>query len=226
MITILIPFYNGIEYLPAAINSIVSQTFQDWKLLIGINGHGDTNGDMVTKVKELCNDSRVSIIVQPTSINNKSKSLNNLITYVTTEWIALLDADDIWLPTKLEKQVQVLQQTDYEVIGTQCEYFGERSGSPTLPYGLIPRGFTLQFNPIINSSVLFKTKYAHWNELLSTEGYEDYELWLQLDLASVKMFNISEVLVRHRLYAQSFFNTKTADTTSLKQKYLVLFNTK
>ena len=225
MITILIPLYNGIEYLPEAIQSILSQTYTSWKLLIGINGHGDTGGDIAIKVNELVgSDSRIKVIIQSSEINNKSKSLNNLIKYVDTEWVALLDADDIWLPTKLEKQVETIQSSQFEVIGTQCEYFGTLTGSPNIPYGPISRGFTLHLNPIINSSVVFKTKYAYWNELLSKEGYEDYELWLQLDFAEVQMYNISEVLVKHRIYPQSSFNTKTSDITPLKTKYQKIFS--
>jgi len=224
MITILIPLYNGIEYLPEALNSIISQTYTDWVVLIGINGHGPTGGDVAVKAKEIAKDPRIIVIIQPPEINNKSKSLNHMAKMVTTEWVALLDADDIWLPNKLERQIDIINKTDCEVIGTQCEYFGQRSGSPSLPLGLIPRRSTLNYNPIINSSVLFKTKYASWDELLASEGYEDYDLWLQLDLQHVKMYNIPEILVKHRLYQESFFNTKTADTTLLKQKYLKLFN--
>lgn len=226
MITILIPLYNGIEYLPDALNSIISQTYTDWLVLIGINGHGDKSEDIVNKIKEIsiAKDPRIIVIVQPPEINNKSKSLNHLNKMVTTEWVALLDADDIWLPTKLERQIEVINKTDCEVIGTHCEYFGERSGSPSLPLGLIPRGSTLNYNPIINSSVLLKTKYGRWDELLATEGYEDYDLWLKLDVSRVKMYNVPEILVKHRLYKESFFNTKTADTALLKQKYIRLFN--
>ena len=224
MITILIPLYNGIEYLPDALNSIISQTYNKWIVLIGINGHGDKSEHIVNKVKEITEDSRVIVIIQPPEINNKPKSLNDLMKMVTTEWIALLDADDIWLPKKLESQIEIINKTDCEVIGTHCEYFGDRTGSPSLPCGIIPRGSTLNYNPIINSSVLFKTEYGRWDELLAREGYEDYDLWLQLDIHHVKMYNIPEILVKHRLYKESFFNTRTADTTLLKQKYSRLFN--
>jgi glycosyltransferase involved in cell wall biosynthesis len=224
-ITVLIPLYNGIEYLPEAIHSVIGQSHSDWRILIGINGHGVASPAIAEQVQKISHDPRIQIIIQPPEINNKSKSLNHLITLVKTEWVALLDADDAWLPKKLEAQLLALAENPQcEVIGTRCEYFGNLSGSPQLPLGLIPRKATLDYNPIINSSVLFKTKYARWNELLSTEGYEDYELWLTLDLQGVKMYNVPHILVRHRIHPESFFNTRTGDTTLLKARFRELFN--
>jgi len=223
MITILIPLYNGIEYLPETINSVISQTYTDWRMLIGINGHGDNGGEVALQVKELVkSEPRIQVIIQPVDINNKPKSLNNLVSFVKTEWVAILDADDLWLPTKLEEQISIICSCDYEIIGTQCEYFGNREGTPAIPLGSIPRGFTLYVNPIINSSVVFKTKYAQWDEFLNI--YEDYDLWMKLDYNNVSMFNISKILVKHRIHDTSFFNTKTGSIDKLKEKYIKLFN--
>jgi glycosyltransferase involved in cell wall biosynthesis len=109
MITILIPLYNGIEYLPETINSVISQTYTDWRMLIGINGHGDNGGEVALQVEQLVkSEPRIQVIIQPVDINNKPKSLNNLVSFVKTEWVAILDADDLWLPTKLEEQISII----------------------------------------------------------------------------------------------------------------------
>jgi glycosyltransferase involved in cell wall biosynthesis len=222
MFTVIIPLYNGIEYLSEAVNSVISQSFQDWSMLIGINGHGDNSSNIANKVTEIIgSDTRIKVIIQPPHINNKSMSQNNLMTYVTTEWVALLDADDIWLPGKLQKQVDIINTTTYEVIGTQCEYFGNRRGSPRLPLGTLNRKCTLVCNPLINSSVVLKSKYAKWDE--SRNIHIDYELWLNLDLQAVKMYNISTILVRHRLHNASFFNTQKVNPNILKDKFVKLF---
>lgn len=228
MIFVLIPLYNGIEYLPEAIHSVLQQTYTNWKILVGINGHGDNSHHVANQVRAISNDTRIEIIIQPPEINNKSKSLNHLVGLLALlgpgPWVALLDADDAWLPRKLEAQVAAASENPQcEVIGTHCAYFGSLSGSPRIPLGLIPRKATLEVNPIINSSVLLKTKYARWNELLFKEGYEDYELWLTLDFQGVRMFNVPEILVRHRIHPTSFFNTNTGDTTALKKRFKALY---
>jgi hypothetical protein len=146
-------------------------------------------------------------------------SLNDLVRRTTTEWVCVLDADDKWAPTKLAAQDLARRITDAEVIGTGCVYFGEREGSPTIPYGPLTRGATLAFNPIINSSVMVKTKYAYWNETPGIQGIEDYDMWLRLDHTGVKMYNINSPLTFHRLHRASSFNTKTYDVPGLQARY-------
>ena len=148
-------------------------------------------------------------------------SLNDLVRRTETEWVCILDADDTWEPTKLEKQHHVRTIIPLlGVIGTGCNYFGESSSSPNIPYGLLHRGCTLNFNPIINSSVLFKKEYAYWDETMS--AIEDYDVWLRLDHAGVHMYNINERLTNHRVHITSFFNTKIHDVPGLIARYRVL----
>ena len=190
-----------------ALISVINQTYEDWIVLIGINGHGETGGEVAIKANEISKldkKGRIIIIVQNSSIDNKPKCLNDLVEkHVKSEWVAILDADDVWLSNKLVSQIEVLNKEcmDCEVIGTGCDYFGEdkdknkwqREG-PREP-GLIPFKTTLSHNPIINSSVMFKSKYAHWKDVFAIE---DYDLWLALDYKMVKMFNVRASLVKHR----------------------------
>jgi glycosyltransferase involved in cell wall biosynthesis len=105
-IGILIPLYNGIEFLEECLQSVSAQTYHEWEAWIGINGHGDDGGAIAQKVKELASyDSRIHVIIQDSSISGKVQSLNHLMTIVSPsiEWIAILDCDDKWTPIKLEK---------------------------------------------------------------------------------------------------------------------------
>jgi glycosyltransferase involved in cell wall biosynthesis len=232
MIHIIIPLYNGIEFLEETLRSVVAQTYTHWKATIGINGHGATGGDVYIQAAGIVtaiSDSRISIFVQPSHIDNKSKSLNDLVRRLDAtdaDWICLLDADDLWLPTKLEEQVKLLEtQHDAEVIGTTCTYFGERSGAPSLPAGALPQGVTLRVNPIINSSVMFRKKYAHWDESNTVYAIEDYDLWLRLDAAHVRFFNIDQALVKHRIHKTSAFNSKHVDPAALVARHAAAIQT-
>jgi glycosyltransferase involved in cell wall biosynthesis len=221
-ITILTALYNGVEFLEETVRSVIAQKDMDWKMYIGVNGHGETGGEVAEKAHKIAafdNDRRIHVFVQPPEINNKSKSLNDLVKRTTTDWVCVLDADDIWLPEKLSEQRIIALATDFEVIGTGCIYFGEKSGSPPIPYGGLNRGCSLNYNPIINSSVLFKKKYAYWSEEPYIQGIEDYDMWLRLDYIGVKMFNIDKRLVLHRIHSSSSFNTKQHDVSGLVAKY-------
>ena len=224
-VTILTALYNGVEFLEETVRSVLAQTYTDWLMYIGVNGHGETGGDVAMKAREIAAldlSGRIQVFVQPPPICNKSMSLNDLVRRTTTEWVCVLDADDKWGPTKLAAQDIARRVTDAEIIGTGCVYFGERSGSPNIPYGLLPRGSTLSFNPIINSSVMMKAKYAYWDEASGIQGIEDYDMWLRLDHQDVKMYNINSPMTFHRLHRASSFNTKTYDVPGLQSRFRAL----
>jgi hypothetical protein len=91
------------------------------------------------------------------------------------------------------------------VIGTFCEYFGERGGAPSLPGGWISAERVRESNPIINSSVLVRRDLATWQDRC---GLEDYDLWLRLAAEGRRFFNIPQCLVKHRLHSASAFNNR------------------
>ena len=105
MISILMPIYNGIEFINESVTSIISQTFSNWELIIGINGHF-RNSDVYNIAKKYKkNDNRI-IVIDLYTIKGKSNALNEMLKYCKYEWISLLDVDDKWLPSKLNNQLQ------------------------------------------------------------------------------------------------------------------------
>jgi teichuronic acid biosynthesis glycosyltransferase TuaG len=205
-ITILMPIFNGIEFIDESVNSIKSQTFTDWELLIGINGH-EKNSITYQLANKYSNDETFRIkVLDLYNFSNKSSTLNHMVTnYCNSDWICLLDVDDLWLNTKLEEQLHYIH--DYDVIGTHCRYFGDQSNIPFIPVGNLDNfNFTI-LNPIINSSVLLKKEYCFWDQH-SKFGEEDYELWIRLKLQNKKFYNVNKHLVLHRIHNKSFFNYK------------------
>ena len=153
MISILMPIYNGIEFIEESVSSIINQTYSNWELIIGINGW-PPGSEVYQHAKQYEKDTRIKVLDLDTSIKGKSAALNEMIKYCKYDWISLLDVDDKWLPTKLELQIPFMN--DYDVIGTLCQYFGELSHSLKLPTGNITTFDFLIGNPIINSSCLVK----------------------------------------------------------------------
>lgn len=201
MITILMPIYNGIEFIEESINSVKNQTYTNWELIIGINGH-PPNSDVFEIAKKF--ESKKIKIYDLINIRGKSKSLNKMLEHSSYKWISLLDVDDIWLPNKLEKQSMYMN--DYDVIGTLCKYFGESTVIPKIPCGNISNYDFFKVNPIINSSCLLKKIHCNWNE--QYDGVEDYDLWLRLRKQRLLFYNINEICVLHRIHRNSSFNSK------------------
>lgn len=208
-ISILIAIYNGIEYFEECLDSILNQTFQNFEILIGINGW-DFKSICFKKCKDITQldkyshlDIKIYDCGKFNVKNSKSKTLNFLVTKSVNDYVAVLDVDDKWCINKLEKQINYLKY--YDVIGTKCQYFGESQKIPKIPVNDLTNFNFKLFNPIINSSSIIKKKLAFWS--CDTWGVEDYELWCSLKDKNYKFFNLNEILTFHRVYSNSFFNS-------------------
>jgi len=217
-IAILIPIYNGTEFLEEAFSSILLQTYTNWQLWIGINGH-PKGSDIYEHIKTIITPfaDKCDIMLLDFGLpSNKSTTLNKMVALLSPEieYVALLDVDDIWFPTKLATQIPLLQR-GYHIVGTKCVYFGPGilpNIIPPIPEGDFTTGYDFKSsNPIINSSIIIHTPFAKWND--DDENIlEDYELWLNLHkMGGVKFYNCPEVLVKHRIHPRSAFNNRNSE---------------
>ena len=202
MISILIPIYNGIEFIDESVSSVLKQTYTNWELIIGINGH-PPNSDVYQKAKEYESKSDKIRVIDYYLMKGKSNTLNEMIKDSKYNYIALLDVDDIWHERKLEIQSTLLH--NYDVIGSRCIWFGNSTRKATIPTGDISNyDFSLQ-NPIINSSCIIRKELCYWN---SQWVIEDYDLWLRLRNQKKRFYNCAALLVKHRIHNDSAFNAK------------------
>jgi cellulose synthase/poly-beta-1,6-N-acetylglucosamine synthase-like glycosyltransferase len=179
-----------------------------------VNGH-PLNSDIYKKLRNL--ESEKIRVYDYGPEGNKSKALNKLARVSNGEFVALIDVDDFWEVNKLIKQIPYIEM--YDVVGTNCIYFGDRTGDPNIILGKIKKDFFSFQNPIINSSVIIKKNLAYWNEN-NTVGTEDYELWLELAFRWHTFYNVPENLVHHRLHGDSNFNNKNlVHSIELRKKY-------
>ena len=207
MISILIPIYNGIEFIDESVTSVLNQTYTDWELLIGVNGH-PKNSNVYKKAKEYEKSIKIRVF-DFYNIKGKSNTLNEMLKFCNYKYIALLDVDDIWHPQKLEVQSSLFV-SNYDVIGSRCIWFGDAPDIvPNIPTGDISNFDFSLVNPIINSSSIIKKEFCYWNS--KWDGIEDYDLWLRLRKLGKKFFNCNEILVRHRIHSSSAFNAKGND---------------
>jgi teichuronic acid biosynthesis glycosyltransferase TuaG len=213
MISILMPIYNGIEFIGESINSIKAQTYTEWELLIGINGHPEKS-----EVYSIANKySSDKIIVRDfPELKGKSVTLNRLLALSKYDSICLLDVDDIWIEDKLSAQIPYIDK--YDVIGTNCQYFGESSAFPPLYTGEIKEHRFSEVNTIINSSCMInrRSRSIHWDP--AWDGVEDYDLWIRLVKEGWTFYNIDSPLVKHRIHSGSFFNTKNKSLSESLQR--------
>ena len=108
--SVIIPTYNRAKLLKRAIESVLNQTFKDFELIVVDDGSTDNTKEVVTGYRE------VKYVYQGNS-GGAAKPKNTGIKIAQGKYIAILDSDDEWLPTKLEKQVELLESSDFDVVG-------------------------------------------------------------------------------------------------------------
>jgi len=207
MISVLIPIYNGIEFIDESVNSVIEQSYQNWELIIAVNGHPE-NSEVFQIANKFANKDPRIRVYDMYQLKGKSVTLNEMIKLCNHDYVALLDVDDIWHPTKLNLQVRKIHE--YDVVGSQCVYFGNMNGIvPKIPLGDISNQDFRLVNPIINSSCIIRKELCYWNP--EYDGVEDYELWARLRKLNKKFYNFTEILVKHRIHPSSAFNTQNFD---------------
>lgn len=209
------PIYNGIEFIGESVPTIQYQTYKDWELIIGINGHPKDSDVYKLAKKYETLDTRIKVF-DLFEIKGKSEALNEMLKHSKYDWISLLDVDDKWLPKKLESQIY--HMANYDVIGTHCKYFGNLNGSPYIPLGDITNYNFMKGNPIINSSCLVRKELCYWDGSLHLE---DYDMWLRLWKQGKNFYNVESIQVLHRIHNDSAFNAKgnNLNVSKLLEKY-------
>jgi len=200
-VTIIMPTYNSAKYIAPAIQSAIDQTFTDWELLIFNDGSTDNTDEVV---EPFLSDSRIQYIKQENL--GQPKTRNQGVRMAKGNLIALLDADDIWKPTKLEKQVAIFDKyPDVGVCGTAMELIrptGEVFGASYCNefYGrAVPGLVTGEVAIAMSASV---TRREVFDKIgFFDEGFlpfsMDYDFWLRASLVCM-FYNMEEKLVQYR----------------------------
>src|SRR5690606_36436728 len=104
LVTIIIPCYNAEKYIAETIESVINQTYKNWELIVVNDGSTDNSPDIIKEF--VANDNRIAFIDKPNS--GVSDSRNKGLEKAKGEYIAFLDADDVWIENNLEVKVNNL----------------------------------------------------------------------------------------------------------------------
>ena len=195
-VTVLMAVYNGMPYLPLAIESILNQTFSDFEFLIVNDCSTDSTHDVILSY----NDPRIRLLDNEENIN-QTRSLNRGLEHTRTELVARMDADDISHPERLEKQVTFLHDhPEVVAVGTSLRYIdhsGKAIGQKVRPeHDMAIRWMQLFDCPIPCGVVMFR-KSVVWDKLggfdSSIRFVQDWELWSRIP-PEHKLANLPDLL--------------------------------
>ena len=196
LVSIVIPTYNHAPMLQRALATVIEQTYQNWNAIVVNNYSTDNTLEVVAQF----NDPRIQCV----NFRNNGvigASRNEGIALATGKYVAFLDSDDTWFPTKLEQCVEILESGSDLVC--HAEYWIDESGNSRLvAYGpseaathhnLIYKGNRISTSATVVRATLLKevNGFDISPELISTE---DYDLWIRLAAKSNRFAFIDEPL--------------------------------
>jgi glycosyltransferase involved in cell wall biosynthesis len=224
-VSVIVPAYNAAVYLPYAIDSVLAQTYSDWEIVIVDDGSSDHTRALVDSYRPKLQD-RLQYIHQPN--RGLPAARNAGIRAARGEFIALLDADDVWLPHRLERGVPIMDadpnaglvHARVVRINAQGTITGQLKVEPKYMSGRIARHIYTRRAHVVCPTVLFR------NSCLQTAGWfdeamqatEDRDLWFRIALR-YKVAYIDEVLAYYRLSPSSM--TSNLDRLLKGQLYFV-----
>lgn len=196
-VDVVIPVFNGVETIGDALTSVLNQQ-GDWvhRIIVIDDGSSDNTAKLVQDI----GSPLIEIVSTPNQGVAKARNLG--IEISAAEWIAFLDADDVWMPSKLEDQLQMAKKHDVEFV---CSSVSANSlmASCRINPQLLARG-----NFVATSSVLVKRSVLNRIQPVFTPGMsfaEDYLAWLKCVTISPGYY-IADKLVEYILSQQPRYN--------------------
>ena len=201
LVSVIIPAFNAERYVRETLDSVLAQTYAAREVIVVDDGSTDSTPSILAEYGD-------SIHVIRQSNRGSAAARNTAVSAAHGDWVAFIDADDLWLPDKLSRQMQ--RCGHYPISHTDSLCFGEAMpeavlrSSVTTPYSgrVLPQLLVRNF--ISNSTVLMRRdlflQYGGLDE--SLHGVEDWALWLRV-CADHELGYLPEPVVRYRIHRTS-----------------------
>lgn len=207
LVSIITPSYNSSKFIAKTIESVLAQTYENWEMIIIDDcSHDSTNEIIEEYIKK---DSRVKLIKLERN-SGPAVARNRAIEEANGRYIAFLDADDLWLPQKLEKQIKFM--SDNDLVFTYSSYYLIDEYDNNL--GVFTTKEAITYNSMLKTSsvgcstAIYDTHKLGKIYMPNIPKRQDYGLWLKIlkKIGSTK--GILEPLVKYRMRKNSVSSNK------------------
>ena len=219
-VSVIMAAHNAGRFVGEAVQSILEQTIPDWELIIV----DDASTDDTPEVLQRFDDSRITILRNEQN-SGPAVSRNRALDAARGEYIAILDADDVALPQRLERQVVFLvAHPEFSGVGAWAEKIDETGRclelmkTPTHPAQI--EFMLTHTSPTMHSSATVRVE-----ALKSVGGYDpaypcsqDYDLWVRLALQGHRFACLPEVLIRYRSSAGQISTARRTEQARFAEK--------
>ncbi len=209
-ISVIMSVYNGEEYLVDAIESVMGQTFESWELIVINDCSSDSTSEILSALS--LKDERIKVHNNEVNLRLPT-SLNKAISLSRGKYIARMDADDICLPDRLEKQYKFMEENK-DISLSSCRFMTVKNGvyqsggcGGRCDFEAL-RALLLVTNPILHPGVIAKAevmkKFNYDTTLTCTE---DLKLWTRMAKENLKIKILPECLLIYRLHDKQITST-------------------
>jgi len=206
-ISIITPTYNTKDFIPQTINAIINQTYCYWELIVTDDCSSDETWGLLQEYVR--KDNRIKIF-QLEKNSGPGVARNNSIKHATGRYIAFCDSDDVWLPDKLEKQIDFLQKNDlaftfssYRKINEMGEKGGVVKALPLVSYNDL-----LKTCSIGCLTAIYDTEKIGKVYMPEIRKRQDYGLWLKIFKIIGSSKGMEEILALYRVRTNSVSSNK------------------
>lgn len=207
LVSIITPCFNAEKYIAETILSVRKQSYSNWELLITDDGSDDKSVKIINEfIKE---DNRIKLF----EISNSGAAVarNNSIQNAKGNFIAFIDSDDVWLPNKLELQLNFMIEKEYNFTYTSYKRIDENGGNLNT---IVTCYMYLTYNEMLYSNKIGCLTAMYNKDNLGKiympliRKRQDYALWLKILKTEKKAFGLDIVLAKYRLRSSSMSNNK------------------
>jgi teichuronic acid biosynthesis glycosyltransferase TuaG len=229
-VSVIMPAYNAEAYITESINSVINQTYPYWELIVVDDGSTDGTADKVRSIA--LKESRIRYIYQSNARQGKAR--NNAIAHSKGNFIAFLDADDLWVKTKLEEQVRQIETENVDLVfsdfGTIDEVGSLLTACINIPenYHRGRKGLEnfFEMNRIPILTVLAKKtsiqEAGFFSEAFAIQNAEDYHLWLKMLLNGCTFHSSPVVTAYYRIHSNQSTNKDVWSTNQVLHSFIDL----
>lgn len=209
LVSIITPVYNGERYIRETIDSVLRQTYPHWEMIVVDDGSKDNSASVVEQY--VAKDARIRLLRQPNS--GSAAARNKGIRHAEGQYIALLDADDLWEPCFLESQIALLKAKNAIVVYASYHRINEKSeiflapckAKPFVTYSQMQRTNHIACLTGLYDASKYGKIYLR-EELKSIR--DDYAYWLDIVKLSGIAYGNPKVLARYRVMKSSTTGNK------------------
>lgn len=211
LISIIVPVYNAENFIEETLDCVLAQTYPDWELLLVEDCSSDNTVTLIRRYMEKIGDPRIRLITQPSNMG-AALARNRGLAEAGGRYISYLDADDIWMPDKLEKELAFMKEKGAGFAFTGYE-FADENGKGTGKIVHVPEKLT--YKQALSNTTIFTTTVMFDLGKLSKEQLEmpvikseDTALWFRVLRSGVTAYGLDENLAKYRRAGKTLSSNK------------------